>query len=59
MSESFFQAGIGAGGATVSFNDTGEKTSWTTTGAGKETDGESEIDSDAVTGLYGEKEGTD
>jgi len=27
MSESFFQAGFGAGGAAVSFNDTSEKTS--------------------------------
>ena len=39
----------------VSFNDTGEETSWTTAGAGKETDGEREIDSDTVTGPYGEK----
>jgi len=39
----------------VSFNDTGEETSWTTTGVGKRTDGEREIDSDAVTGPCGEK----
>jgi len=39
----------------VSFNDTVEKTSWTIAGAGKRTDGEREINSDAVTGPCGEK----
>jgi len=38
----------------VSFNDTGEETSWTTAGAGKGADGEIEMD-DAVTGPCGEK----
>ena len=39
----------------VSFNDTGEETSWTTAGAGKITYCEKEIDSDAVTRYCGEK----
>jgi len=36
----------------VSFNDTGEETSWTTS-AGKGTDDGKETDSDAVTGPCG------
>jgi len=55
MSEIFSQGGFGAGGVVVSFNDTGEETSWTTAGAGKGTDDEKEIDSDAVTGPCEEK----
>ena len=43
----------------MSFNDTGEETSWITVGAGKGTNDEREIDSDAVTGPCGEKRGTD
>jgi len=39
----------------VSFNDTGEETSWTAEGASKRTGGEREIDSDAVSGPCGEK----
>jgi len=35
--------------AVMSFNDTGEETLWTTTGVGKGTDGEREIDSDVAT----------
>ena len=42
MSEIFFRDSFGAGGAVVSFNDTGEETSWTTAGAGKGTGSERE-----------------
>ena len=55
MSEIFFRGGFGAAGAVVFFNDTGEETSWTTTGAGKGTDDEREINSDALIRLCGEK----
>ena len=43
----------------MSFNDTGEETSWTTVGAGKQTHCEREIDSDAVNKLCEEKYETD
>ena len=55
MSEIFSHGGFSAVGTVVYFNDTGKETSWTTAGAGKGTDGESEIDSDVVTGPCGEK----
>ena len=55
MPEIFPRGGFGAGDTVVSFNDTGEETSWTVAGACKGTDGEKEIDSDAVTGPCGEK----
>ena len=42
MSEIFFRGGFGVRGVVVSFNDTGEETSWTTAGVGKGTDGERE-----------------
>ena len=42
----------------MSFNDTGEKTSWTTVGAGKGTNSDREIDSDAEIRPCGEKYGT-
>jgi len=55
MFEVFSRGGFGAGSAIVSFNDTGEETSWTTASAGKGTDGEREIDSDTVIEPCGEK----
>ena len=51
----FSRDGFGVGGLVVSFNDTGEETSWTVAGAGKGTDDEREINSDALIKLCGEK----
>ena len=43
ISEVFFsRGGFNAGGVVVSFNDTGEETSWIAAGAGKGTDSERE-----------------
>ena len=59
MSEIFFSRWLQCGDVVVSFDDTGEETSLTTVGAGKGTDSEREINSDAVTRSCGEKQGTD
>ena len=49
------QTNFGVGGFVVSIGDIGKETS----GAGNRTDGRRGIDSDAITGLCGEKYGMD